>query len=150
MVRISVDSASDIDKNEAEQSGVSLIPMIVRFGDTEYLDGVDLSRREFFEKLIESDELPQTSQINECRFEEHYAALTENGDDVISIVISSKLSGTYDCACRAAEKFAGKVRVIDSLNASAGERLLCMYALRLVRDGAMTVDEIVEIGRAHV
>ncbi len=143
MVRISVDSASDIDKNEAEQSGVSLIPMIVRFGDTEYLDGVDLSRREFFEKLIESDELPQTSQINECRFEEHYAALTENGDDVISIVISSKLSGTYDCACRAAEKFAGKVRVIDSLNASAGERLLCMYALRLVRDGAMTVDEIV-------
>lgn len=144
MIKISIDSASDIDKNEAADLGVSLIPMTVRFGDTEYFDGVDLSRREFFEKLIESDELPQTSQINESRFEEHYAELAENGDDVISIVISSKLSGTYDCARRAAEKFSGKVRVVDSLNASAGERLLCMYALRLVRDGKLSVDGIVD------
>lgn len=144
MIKISIDSASDIDKNEAADLGVSLIPMTVRFGDTEYFDGVDLVRREFFEKLIESDELPQTSQINESRFEEHYAELTENGDDVISIVISSKLSGTYDCARRAAEKFSGKVRVVDSLNASAGERLLCMYALRLVRDGKLSVDGIVD------
>ncbi len=144
MIKISIDSASDIDKNEAADLGVSLIPMTVRFGDTEYFDGVDLSRREFFEKLIESDELPQTSQINESRFEEHYAELTENGDDVISIVISSKLSGTYDCARRAAEKFSGKVRVVDSLNASAGERLLCMYALRLVRDGKLSFDGIVD------
>lgn len=144
MIKISIDSASDIDKNEAADLGVSLIPMTVRFGDTEYFDGVDLSRREFFEKLIESDELPQTSQINESRFEEHYAELTENGDDVISIVISSKLSGTYDCARRAAEKFSGKVRVVDSLNASAGERLLCMYALRLVPDGKLSFDGIVD------
>ena len=144
MIKISIDSASDIDKNEAADLGVSLIPMTVRFGDTEYFDGVDLSRREFFEKLIESDELPQTSQINESRFEEHYAELAENGDDVISIVISSKLSGTYDCARRAAEKFSGKVRVVDSLNASAGERLLCMYALHLVRDGKLSFDGIVD------
>lgn len=143
MIKISVDSASDIDKTEADALGVALIPMTVRFGDTEYYDGVDLSRREFFEKLIESDELPHTSQINECRFEEHYAALTENGDDVISIVISSKLSGTYECACRAARKFDGKVRVVDSLNASAGERLLCLYALRLITEDKMSADDIV-------
>ncbi|MCM1367269.1 MAG: DegV family protein [Roseburia sp.] len=140
MIKILVDSASDIDECEAARLGVSLIPMSIRFGDKEYADGVDLSHREFFEKLIESDELPQTSQINDARFEERFAELTKNGDDVIAIVISSKLSGTYECACRAAERFGGRVRVVDSLNASAGERILCMYAVKLVNEGLLDID----------
>lgn len=142
MVKILVDSASDIDVSEAQALGVALIPMHIRFGDTEYADGIDLSHREFFEKLIESDELPQTSQINECRFEERFEELTSNGDYVVAITISSKLSGTYDSACRAARKFGEKVHVVDSLNASAGERILCMYAIRLVNDGNASAAEI--------
>lgn len=135
MVKLLVDSASDIDKKEADSLGIALIPMLIRFGEDEYRDGIDISHVQFFERLIESDELPQTNQINESRFDECFAELTKSGDDVVAIVLSSKFSGTYDSACRAAEKYGGKVHVVDSLNASAGERLLCMHALRLIKDG---------------
>ncbi len=144
MIKLLVDSASDIDLTEARDLGIELIPMLITIGEKEYSDGVDLSHKEFFEKLIESDELPQTSQINECRFDERFSALTANGDDVIAIVLSSKLSGTYDCACRAAQKYDGKVRVVDSLNASAGERILCMHAVKLINEGRLSASEIVD------
>ena len=144
MIKLLVDSASDIDLTEARDLGIELIPMLITIGEKEYSDGVDLSHKEFFEKLIESDELPQTSQINECRFDERFSALTANGDDVIAIVLSSKLSGTYDCACRAAQKYDGKVRVVDSLNASAGERILCMHAVKLINEGRLSAAEIVD------
>ncbi|WP_251182012.1 DegV family protein [Anaerocaecibacter muris] len=144
MIKLLVDSASDIDLTEARDLGIELIPMLITIGEKEYSDGVGLSHKEFFEKLIESDELPQTSQINECRFDERFSALTANGDDVIAIVLSSKLSGTYDCACRAAQKYDGKVRVVDSLNASAGERILCMHAVKLINEGRLSAAEIVD------
>lgn len=144
MIKLLVDSASDIDLTEARDLGIELIPMLITIGEKEYSDGVDLSHKEFFEKLIESDELPQTSQINECRFDERFSALTANGDDVIAIVLSSKLSGTYDCACRAAQKYDGKVRVVDSLNASAGERIFCMHAVKLINEGRLSAAEIVD------
>lgn len=144
MIKLLVDSASDIDLTEARDLGIELIPMLITIGEKEYSDGVDLSHKEFFEKLIESDELPQTSQINECRFDERFSVLTANGDDVIAIVLSSKLSGTYDCACRAAQKYDGKVRVVDSLNASAGERILCMHAVKLINEGRLSAAEIVD------
>ncbi|MBD5131620.1 MAG: DegV family protein [Clostridiales bacterium] len=145
MIKILVDSASDIDARDAAALGIDFIPMFIRFGDTEYADGVNLSHEEFFEKLIESDEMPQTSQINEYRFEEKFAELTADGSDVIAITLSSKLSGTYNNACAAASKFNGKVRVVDSLNASAGERMLFEYALRLIKDGETNVNKLADI-----
>lgn len=142
-MQILVDSAADLELPEAEELGITLAPILVRFGKDEFMDGVNITHREFFEKLIESGELPQTSQINEFRFAEYFKNLTANGDDVIAITISSKLSGTYSCAVKAAKKFGGKVRVVDSLNASIGERVLLQYALRLLNCG-LTVDEIVK------
>ncbi len=143
MIKILVDSAADLELAEAEELGITLAPILVRFGKDEFMDGVNITHREFFEKLIESGELPQTSQINEFRFAEYFKNLTANGDDVIAITISSKLSGTYSCAVKAAKKFGGKVRVVDSLNASIGERVLLHYSLRLLNCG-LTVDEIVK------
>ncbi len=143
MIKILVDSAADLELAEAEELGITLAPILVRFGKDEFMDGVNITHREFFEKLIESGELTQTSQINEFRFAEYFKNLTANGDDVIAITISSKLSGTYSCAVKAAKKFGGKVRVVDSLNASIGERVLLHYALRLLNCG-LTVDEIVK------
>ena len=143
MIKILVDSAADFELAEAEELGITLAPILVRFGKDEFMDGVNITHREFFEKLIESGELPQTSQINEFRFAEYFKNLTANGDDVIAITISSKLSGTYSCAVKAAKKFGGKVRVVDSLNASIGERVLLHYALRLL-NGGLTVDKIVK------
>lgn len=134
-IKIVIDSASDIDFEEAKKYGVSLIPMEVRFKEEEYLDGVNLSHKEFFEKLIESVELPKTSQINPYRFEEEFEKLVNEDDEVIAITISSKLSGTYRSAVEASKKFNGKVHVVDSLNASIGERILCLYALELIKQG---------------
>lgn len=134
-VKILIDSASDIDSEEAEKLGVILLSMQIKFKETEYLDGVNLSHREFFEKLIESAELPKTSQINPFRFEEEFKKATEDGSEVLAITISSKLSSTFTNAKEAAKKFGGKVCVVDSMNASLGERLLCLYALRLVQEG---------------
>lgn len=145
MIKILVDSASDIDEKEAIELGIELIPMQVRFGEEEFLDGVNLSHREFFERLIESADLPKTSQINAFRFEEKFDEMTKNGDEVIAIVISSKLSGTYNSAVQAAKKFDGKVHVVDSLNACIGERVLCQLALKLVNEGQLSASEIAKV-----
>lgn len=143
MIKIIVDSASDVEKTEAEQLGIDLIPMKVRFGEEEYSDGVNLLHCEFFEKLIESAQLPQTSQINEYNWEESFKQLTADGNEVIAITISSKLSGTYSEAVKAAKKFGGKVYVVDSIEACIGERILLQYAIKLVNEGKLTAGEIV-------
>ena len=134
-VKILIDSASDINAEEAKELGVELVPIEVRFGTEQYLDGVTLLPAQFYDKLIESTELPKTSQINSFTFEERFAELVGQGYEVVAIILSSKLSGTYRSAVTAAKKFNEKVLVVDSLNASIGERLLCQYALKLVAEG---------------
>lgn len=143
MVKIVIDSAADIGKEEAEKLGIVMVPMVITFGSEEYYDGVDLSPLQFYEKLIEGDELPKTSQISPYRFEEAFEKITANGDEAVVITISSKLSGTHASAVQAAEKFGDNVFVVDSMNACIGERLLCQYALRLVEQGlsAKTIAE---------
>lgn len=143
MTIIAIDSASDIDLKEAEGLGIKLVPMQVRIGDTDYLDGVNLSRATFYDKLIESADLPKTSQINEYRWSEAFTELTASGDTVIAITISSKLSGTYASAVKAAKAFGGKVLTVDSLNAGPGEHVLVMYAVRLLNEG-LSAEEIVQ------
>lgn len=143
MIKILIDSASDITLNEAHSLGIEMIPMQIIFGNEEYLDGVNLSTKEFFEKLIENNEIPKTSQINKHDFAVKFDEMTKNGDEVIAITISSKLSGTYNSAITAAKPFAGKVHVVDSLNVCIGERILCQYAMMLVKQGKLTADEIV-------
>lgn len=142
MIKLMADSACDLEQAEADTLGIALMPLAIRFGSEEYWDGVTLSHREFFEKLIETDEIPQTSQISDYRFEEAFASLTADGSEVIAVTLSSKLSGTHACAVRAAKKFPGKVYVVDSMNACLGERILVDYALRLIREGQLCAPEI--------
>ncbi len=134
-VRIAIDSASDITKKEAEQKNLIFLPMEIQWGKEHYLDGVDLTAKEFFQKLIESDVLPKTSQITPYRFEEVITEVLEQGDDLLIITISSKLSGTYFSAVQAASDYPDRVFVIDSKNACIGERLLIEYAVRLREQG---------------
>lgn len=131
-IKLMIDSASDISKEEANKLGILMIPMIITIDNEDYYDGVDISPYQFYEKLVKSNNLPKTSQINPYRFEEEFKKFTSNGDELIVITISSKLSGTYESAKQAALNFEEKVHVVDSLNACIGERLLCMYALRLI------------------
>lgn len=142
-IKILIDSASDINQKEASELGVTLIPMIVSFKDEQYYDGINLLPKDFYEKLIKSEELPKTTQINYYRFKEALEVLTIKGDKVIVITLSSKLSGTYSSAYQAAQKFDGKVYVIDSLSATAGERLLCLYAIKLINEN-LSFEEIIQ------
>lgn len=134
-IKILIDSASDISVKEAQELGVELLPMQITFGNDEYYDGVDLLPNQFFDKLVNSKELPKTSQINPFRFKEIYKKLTNEGYEVLVITLSSKLSNTYNNALQASEKYQDKIFVLDSLSACAGERLLCEYALRLIEEG---------------
>ncbi len=135
MIKIVMDSAAGIGAGEAKALGITMLPMEITFGDTTYLDGVDLQPEHFYEMLVESNELPKTSLVNEYRWGECFEEELKSCDEVVAITLSSKLSGTYAAAKNAAARFAGKVFVVDSLNATAGERLLCEYALRLVKEG---------------
>lgn len=141
-IKIITDSASDMTTNGI----LKVIPLKVSFGDVEYRDGVDLTFNEFYEKLIETDELPKTSQATPIAFEEEYEAAIKEGCEVVVITMSSKLSGTYQSACIAAQDF-DNVYVVDSENATVGQRTLVQYAIELADKGmsakeiAVTLDE---------
>ena len=141
-IKLLVDSSTDISKVEAEKLGIDMLSMFITFDGTDYLDGVDLLPEDFYKKLRESSVLPKTSQIVPARFEEAFEELTKEGDELLVITLSSKLSGTYASACTAAEGFGGKVCVVDSLNAAIGERLLVQYAMQLIERGTLTLQEI--------
>lgn len=139
-IRIITDSASDIIDNKKDN--LTVLPLTVTIGSDEYLDGVNLSHSEFYEKLIESDELPKTSQVPPFVFEEEYEKAKELGETVIVITLSSKLSGTYQSANIARVDYEDMVYVIDSENVCVGERVSVEYALRLVEEG-LDASEIV-------
>lgn len=142
MVRIITDSASDFTKEDAKRLNIEVLPLTVTFGDEVYRDGVDLDSKTFYEKLIESDTLPTTSQIPPYVFEETFKEATEAGDSVVIVLISSELSGTFQSAHLAAEDF-DNVYVVDSLSATIGEQCLIEYATRL-RDEGKSAKEIAQ------
>lgn len=132
-IRVITDSAADLPLPCRPE--VTVLPMAVTFGEEQFLDGVDLTHRQFYEKLIEGDVLPATSQINPAQFEEAFRQAAEAGETVVAVVVSSKLSGTFQSACIAAEEFPGRVFVVDSENATIGEQILVQRALALMDQG---------------
>ena len=134
-IRFIVDSASDILPAEAAHLGITVLPTKVLFGDREYADSVDLTHREFYEKLIETELIPTTSQVSPGDFADACRAVVEQGDEVILITVSSRLSGTHQSACIAASDFPGLVWVVDSENVCVGERLLVLRGLELLEQG---------------
>lgn len=142
-IKILIDSASDISIKEASKLGIEMIPLLISFDQEEFYDGVDLEYSAFYKKLQKSSTNPTTSQITPSRFEEVYKRLTISGDEVIVITISSKLSGTYQSAKIASNKYPGKVYVVDSTTAAAGERILMMVAKDLIDQG-LSASSIVE------
>ena len=134
-IKIVTDSGSDITKEEAEKLGIELISMEVSINKKTYLDGDTISADEFYNQLEECTELPKTSQINPFRFEELFDRLTKNGDKVIAILLSSKLSGTYSNAKSVESNYNNNVYVVDSYNAALGQKIIVMLALQLVKEG---------------
>lgn len=140
-IHIITDSASDIAQNAYDN--VTVLPMTVTFGEEERKDGVTITHKEFYERLIESSTLPVTSQISPFQFEEAMRPLVEEGKQVLVITMSGKLSGTNQSAMIAANAFPEKVAVVDSENVTIGEHVLVDVARRVIEDG-LSMDEIVE------
>ena len=140
-IRIIVDSSADMEEDYAAAHGIQIIPMTISFGDEEFAEGVDITRTEFFERLIESDELPRTSQIPPMVFQDIFADLVAAGDTAVVITLSSHISGTYQSACIAAAPYKESVFVVDSENATVGERILAERAWAL-RDEGLTAGDI--------
>lgn len=141
-IKLVIDSASDIPYKKAVEKGWVFLPITVAFGEEEYCDGIDIDYIGFFNKLIESDVMPVTSQVTPQAYEDAFAAIIAEGDTPVAITLSSKLSGTYQSACIAAEAFEGKAHVVDSLNATLGEALVIEYADRLISEGC-SVEELI-------
>lgn len=138
--RIIIDSTADLSAELKDK--LSIVPLTVHFGDEEYLDGVTIDHKAFYEKLIESDELPTTSQATPDSFIKEFDKVKEAGDSAVVITISSKLSGTYQSATIAAEDYEN-IYVVDSGSAAIGSGILAERALELA-DSGIDAGEIAE------
>ena len=145
-IRIITESASDIVSPHRQD--VTVLPLTVSFGDEEFEDGVTITHAQFYDKLEHSDIFPTTSLISPGRFAEAFAAAVAAGESVIAITMSSKLSGTHHSAVTAAQDYAGSVYVVDSESAAVGERILILYALRLIDEGRDIKEIVFELERA--
>jgi len=138
-VSIVTDSTTDIPHEMAQAYDIAVVPLMVNFGDETYADGF-LSQEEFFERMNAAPKLPTTSQPSVGAFVETYARQLESARSVISVHISSALSGTIESAREAARQFGDRVRIFDTLNLSMGEGLQVIEAARSAAAGASAED----------
>jgi len=156
-VRIVTDSSCDLSREEAAAHDVEIVPLSIRFGDTEYTDGVDLSVDEFYEKLATAPALPETAAPAPGKFEEAFRRAVEQGaDEIVCINISSDLSATMQSAQNAARALEGtaRVEVIDSRSITMGLGSQVLAAADAARGGERA-DDIVDlvngmVKRTHV
>ena len=137
-VKIVIDSTADLTPEI--KARVSVVPLTVHFGDEEYIDGVTITHKQFYEKLIECDTLPSTSQATPAAFAEAFDKIVANGDSAVVLTVSSKLSGTYQSAMIAASNYED-IYVVDSDSVAIGTGILAELALELV-DRGMNAKEL--------
>ena len=139
-VQIITDSGVDAAARFRER--FTIIPLRVSFGDTDYSDGVTLNKEDFYKKLETADVLPKTSQATPPAFEKVFRRMREEGKEAVVITVTSRLSGTYQNACLAAEDYPN-IRVVDSRNVAIGSGVLAEYAQQCA-DRGMGLDELAE------
>ena len=130
--RIIVDSTADLMPEYKER--VHTVPLTVNFGTEEYIDGVTIEHKTFYEKLIESDVLPTTSQATPDAFMKEFDKVKEAGEAAVVITLASKFSGTYQSATIAAEDYEN-IYIVDSSSAAMGSGILVELAFRLLDEG---------------
>lgn len=130
--RIIVDSTSDLMPDA--RARVTVVPLTVHFGDEEFIDGVTIDHKTFYEKLVETDVHPTTSQATPAGFMAEYEKAKQAGESAVVITLSSKLSGTYQSAVIAAGDYEN-IYVVDSGSVAIGGGILVELALRLLDQG---------------
>ena len=148
-VRIVTDSTADLSPEVVKELGITVVPEYVLFGEKTYRDGIDISYDELYEKLVNDPKLPSTSQPTPSDFTKVYQELSKETDEIISIHLSGKLSGTYSSALQGKKILANKcnISVIDSDLVSMGLGMLVMSAAKSALNNenpAKLIDEIKE------
>ena len=141
MIRIVTDSTADLPKEIRKR--VTVVPLIISFSGEQFIDGLDISKQEFYERLVECTELHTTSQPSPLSFEGVFRDAKKKRDKVICITLSSSLSGTYQSAKIAMDGYEDTVYLIDGKSAAIGTGILVEMALKMVDEGA-TAEKIVE------
>ena len=150
-VKIVTDSVADLPSRVVEDLDITVVPLLVRFGEDTYRDGIDLTADQFYEKLKESKALPATSVPSPGAFAEAYDKLAEETNEILVITLSSKLSGTYEVALQSIELMQKKCRVevIDSGLATMAEGFIVMKAAEAAQAGA-GLDQTIEVTRRNI
>jgi DegV family protein with EDD domain len=147
-IRVVTDSACDLPLPLVETLGIEVVPLTIRFGEEEFVDQVELSTQEFWERVERSDRLPETAAPSPGAFESRFRDLMARGaTGIVCINLSSHLSGTMQSAQVAAAAVAGvcPVQVIDSQTASMGQGNLCLTAARRAADGDSLESIVAEV-----
>jgi DegV family protein with EDD domain len=144
MIKLFTDSTIDLTPAECDRLGVTTVPLTIHFGDQSYWEGIDMTHKEFYRRLRESDAMPTTSQINPAQFAAAFAPALQEGHEIIMIVVSSRVSGTCQSAQIAASAVPGRVHVVDSLSGSFGAQPLVYEAARLRDEGKLTAAQIAQ------
>lgn len=142
-VRIIIDSTTDLIPEI--KNNLTVVPLTVHFGEAEYIDGVTITHKEFYNKLVESDVLPSTSQATPAAFEKVFEEIKKSGESAVVITLSSKFSGTYQSAVIAAEEYEN-IYIVDSDSVTIGAGILTERALKLAEEGldARTIAQCLE------
>lgn len=148
-IAIVTDSTADLTPSQARDLGVTVIPLTVNFGMQQYLDGIDINSEEFYPMLAASSTLPTSSQPSPAEFKEVYERLLQNYDSIISIHISTGLSGTISSALTAQEMVEGSIHIVDSQSISLGIGLIVLEAVELVKQGLTAEQVVAELERVR-
>ncbi len=144
MIKIITDSTTDISQKQAKELGITVLPLRVIFKDGEYEDGINLQIDEFYNKLVNSDSLPSTSQLTPEQFMPLFEDAKSNHDSIIVITLSSHLSGTYQSAVIAKDMCEyDNIHIVDSQSVTLGLQILVRQTIDLLNKGG-SVEEIVE------
>ena len=145
-VRIIVDSTADVSASILPR--LEVVPLTVHFGDEEYIDGITIDHKTFYEKLVETDIHPTTSQAAPSAFAAEYEKAKQAGESAIVITLSSNFSGTYQSAVIAAQEYEN-IYVIDCESVAIGGGILVELALQLIEQGMETQDIVKHIEEAN-
>ena len=143
-VRIVVDSTTDLPPEI--KCRLTVVPLTILFGDQAYVDGITITHQQFYEKLVESDVLPTTSQASPAVFEKVFQKAKAAGESVVVLTLSAKLSGTWQSAMIAAREF-DNVHVVDSHSVAIGTGILAQLALEMAERGMSAADIARELER---
>ena len=136
MIRILVDTSSDYTVEEIKANGMELAPLHITIGEKDYRDGYDLSKDKFYELLTSNEEFPKTSQPTPQDFVDIFEDVEEKGDELICILLSSKLSGTFQSATLAKNIVEyDNIHLVDSLGATHMIRIMAGHAQELIEEG---------------